>query len=324
MRVLRSQAAKAVAVITTTSNAGPTRRRRARTDPWTPRRKVNPNPNPRPRAPLPTHFTCRICIEEKPVDQFPQWVNARRGRWTTPLDVPYPCIVHLARNPRKKKINPVCKLCIGNSMSARLDMLGVRHIHTGCLEPGCTTPWPDGFIMTYLPAGAPLERYNTEMFAVWKTEHNPPLLTCPSPTCTAEGLPDPTARGYPQVSCHTCSFRSCAECAVPWHDKLTCAEFRAQRINKLLDDPERATLKLMQKKDARRCPNCGLLVEKDGGCDSMHCTGCSKFFNWSAAASAVVGARKPEPAFGQDMFGYRRPGDQAERGCEADSLEKRK
>ncbi|KAH7389827.1 hypothetical protein BKA66DRAFT_558471 [Pyrenochaeta sp. MPI-SDFR-AT-0127] len=272
-----------------------TRRRRA--DPWTPKRKVKPNPNPRPRAPPPTHFTCRICIEEQTTDQFVKWVPAKRGRWTTPLDIPYNCIAHLGRNPRNKKIDPVCKTCIGNAMSARLDTLGARKVGTGCLEPGCLELWNHDFVVRYMPRGEPLEKFNMEMFNVWLEDANPKPLTCLSPTCTAIGLPDPAAPGFPQVTCHECSFRACAQCLIPWHKDLTCAEYSARHINDQISDPEKDTLKLMQTKDGKRCPNCHLVIEKDGGCDSMFCSGCHKYFNWAQAASAIPGAKKAEPIF---------------------------
>ena len=51
----------------------------------------------------------------------------------------------------------------------------------------------------------------------------------------------------------------------------------------------------MQQVDARRCPNCQLAIEKNGGCPGMQCAGCGKLFKWDEAASVVPGARKPEP-----------------------------
>jgi hypothetical protein len=62
-----------------------------------------------------------------------------------------------------------------------------------------------------------------------------------------------------------------------------------------MTDAEKETLELMQSKDGKRCPNCQLVIEKDGGCDSMHCSGCKKHFNWSTAASAVPGKKKAIP-----------------------------
>jgi hypothetical protein len=55
-----------------------------------------------------------------------------------------------------------------------------------------------------------------------------------------------------------------------------------------MTDMEKETLELMQTKDGKRCPNCYLVIEKDGGCDSMFCTGCHKYFNWATAGKTLI------------------------------------
>jgi hypothetical protein len=57
--------------------------------------------------------------------------------------------------------------------------------------------------------------------------------------------------------------------SVPWHKDITCAEYAAKDVDEKMSDPEKDTLKLMQSRDGKRCPNCQLVIEKDGGCDSM-------------------------------------------------------
>jgi hypothetical protein len=311
-RVLRSQTNAAQATPTKVTKPKPKARRR-RLDPWAPKRKVNPNPNPKPRPPPRTHFTCRICIEEYTADQFPKWFSFKRGIRES-LEVPSDCMAHLARNPRRRKTDPVCKGCIGNTMAARLDTLGARQVGVGCVEPGCETPWTWELIMRYMPGGAAMEKFNMDMFEVWKQESTPNMVTCISPGCGAVGLPDMSAPGYPQIACGSCALRQCAECLVPWHADLTCTERKAQHVNEKMSAPEKETLELMQAKDAKRCPNCQLVIEKDGGCNSMLCIGCQKYFNWATAgkkprsmngrviisntirtASAVLGAKKAEP-----------------------------
>ncbi|KAF1947441.1 hypothetical protein EJ02DRAFT_333940 [Clathrospora elynae] len=313
-RVLRSDTAKAAAAAAAT-RITKLKKRRHRADPWTPKRK--PNPNPKPRAQPPTHFTCRICIEEKTTDQFVKWVSLKRGRWNQTLNVPFNCIAHLARNPSKRKIDPVCTTCIGSAMSARLDTLGARSVSVGCLEAGCTEFWSHEFIMQYMPTGEALEKFNMEMLNVWKEDANPKPLTCLSPSCSAIGLPDATAPGYPQVTCNECSFRICAQCVIPWHKDVTCAEHAAKHVDEQMTDPEKVTLKFMQAKDGKRCPNCQLVIEKDGGCDSMFCAGCHKFFNWASAASAISGAKKPEAPFIHNAPHWTNPGPVT---CEMDGI----
>jgi hypothetical protein len=266
-RVLRSHTSLALSLQAGNAEVPKPKKRRARADPWAKKRK--PTSTPKPRAPPPTHFTCRICIEEKATVEFVTWVPPKRGRYSQVHDVPFNCISHLARNPSKRKVDPVCKTCIGNAMSARLDILGARKVGDGCLEPGCGEQWNHAYIMRYMPNGAPLEKYNVEMLEVWKETADPKPLTCLSPTCDAVGLPDQTAAGYPQVACNECSFRSCAQCQIPWHKDVTCSEYAAKYVDEKMSDPEKDTLKLMQSKDGKRCPNCQLVIEKDGGCDSM-------------------------------------------------------
>jgi hypothetical protein len=282
-RVLRSHIRAQTVPPTQAVKSQPTRRRRrAGADPWSPKRK--PNPNPRPRPPPRTHFTCRICIEEQTTDQFVKWIPARprRAMWSIPWDVPFECVTHLARNPNRRKVDPVCKTCVGRAMSARLDQLGARQVGVGCLLPGCRTEWNWDFVMRYMPAEA-LEKYNMEMFDVWKNDAPIKPVTCISTGCNAIGLPDPHAPGYPQVACNTCAFRFCAVCSIPWHRDVTCAEHAAKQVDDKMSDPEKETLKLMQTKDGKRCPNCYLVIEKEGGCDSMFCIGCKKYFNWATA-----------------------------------------
>lgn len=266
------------------------RKRRPREDPWTPKRK--PKTAPKPRVPPPTHATCRICLEEQSMDRFPSWLSRSRRLQLAHAglqgDVPRECIEHLCRNPYRKKIDPVCKVCIGRSMSARLDIVGAQEVGNGCLEPTCRYEWSWAFIVKYMPGGAPLEKFNMEMYEVYKRDPTNRMIECIAPGCEAIGLPDQTAPGYPQVACHTCDFRFCARCLVPWHSDLTCAEHGVKHVDEQMTDTEKETLKLMQTKDGKRCPNCYLVIEKDGGCDSMFCTGCHKYFNWATAGKTLT------------------------------------
>ncbi|KAF2466456.1 uncharacterized protein BDR25DRAFT_306240 [Lindgomyces ingoldianus] len=289
--------------------------RRAGADPWTPKRKKPKTTSPRPRNPPPTHYTCRICAEEQPIDQFIKWVSPSRklriNRFSSALDIPHPCIAHLSRNPRRKN-DPVCKTCISNSLSAKLDQLGARKLSQGCLEPDCYTYWSFEHIMRHLP-GTALEKYNIGMLPVWRESVQ--LMTCPVETCSAISLIDPFAPGYPHVACPSCMQRLCATCLIPWHAGLTCAEHAARHVQEKMTAPEIETLEIMQAKDGKRCPNCFMVIEKDGGCDSMYCMGCRTYFNWATAASAVPG--KGTKVVPPDVFGL---GGQPV-VCEMDKLE---
>ena len=40
--------------------------------------------------------------------------------------------------------------------------------------------------------------------------------------------------------------------------------------------------------NTKPCPNCKAPIEKNGGCNHMHCTTCSHDFDWCAAGSAFL------------------------------------
>lgn len=196
-------------------------------------------------------------------------------------------------------------------MAARLDLLGARRVSFGCLEPGCNAFWDFDFVMKYFPAGEALEKYNEGMLRVWLEDAK--MITCINSSCAAQGLPDPRSPGYPHVQCHACSTRMCASCNVPWHTDLTCSEYAARHVNAQMTDPEKDTLKIMQEKDGKRCPNCFIVIEKDGGCDSVYCMGCRTYFDWSTAARAVPGRKKVVPTEHLPIW-------EREVVCEADAL----
>lgn len=69
--------------------------------------------------------------------------------------------------------------------------------------------------------------------------------------------------------CPNCKRMFCLRCNVPWHDSITCEEFK-----KLADETKIADDMLMdlaQSNEWRRCPNCHIFVEKARGCMFLKC-----------------------------------------------------
>lgn len=315
-RVLRSHTSTLQTTLSPITNTIPslrrTTKRRKRLDPWYPKRKANRNP--KPRSPPPTHFTCRICISHLPASSFIRWVSASRW-YREKLSVPMDCMPHLAPNPARRRVDPVCLTCIGAFMAARLDTHGARRVSEGCVEPWCTTPWPWELVVRYFPPSR-LEEYNLASFEHWRVDAG--LYTCLRPGCGFVGVLETLTPGYPQVQCNECAFRACAQCVMPWHKGQTCAEVSAEAVMASMSDAEKETLALVQARDGKRCPNCQLVIEKDGGCSSMFCPGCQKNFNWDTAASVVPGTKKALPV--ESGLGYWEPPRMTV--CEVDGLER--
>lgn len=282
------------------------KRRRRASHHWT--KKCKPKTARKPFIP-PTHYTCRICSEELHVADFPKYLPPRLclSRIPQATDVPLECVPHLTRSPHSNcKREPVCKTCIGSNMAAIHELVGARRVITGCFEPDCEAIWPTEFILDFFPKDERFHEYANDMMDAYV--HDTPLATCTNPGCGACGFVDAKSPGYPQVECmrSVCKTRFCASCNVPWHKGITCIEYAAQNVNAIMSDTEKETLALMQSKDGRRCPNCYLVIEKDGGCNSMLCLACGKFFDWETAASAVPGSRKPAMPATSNFDAYNR------------------
>jgi hypothetical protein len=146
--------------------------------------------------------------------------------------------------------------------------------------------------MQYLPAHR-LEDYNIGMLNSWKEKN--PLFTCLNTECGAIGLLDASAPGYPEVVCGDCKTRYCALCKTQQHRGMSCGDYQLQKVlvHKTVTDQERETTEMMRKADARRCPECYIIIQKDGGCFHMYCSACHKSFNWDSAPNAIPGAPAP-------------------------------
>ncbi|KAG9239721.1 hypothetical protein BJ875DRAFT_1293 [Amylocarpus encephaloides] len=90
---------------------------------------------------------------------------------------------------------------------------------------------------------------------------------CLSPTCKSGQLH--TDESTHMMTCHSCSFRTCALHKHPWHEGKTCVEFDSSesQIERLEEAEE--TAKLLAKEQSKVCPSCSQGVFKLHGCDSI-------------------------------------------------------
>lgn len=91
----------------------------------------------------------------------------------------------------------------------------------------------------------------------------------------------------PIVTCRKCGEKMCYVHGVQWHEGQTCAAFQAEMERKEREEAAagaRATLELLRTK-TKACPrpNCGIRIEKNGGCDRMTCRSCGHHFSWISA-----------------------------------------
>lgn len=78
--------------------------------------------------------------------------------------------------------------------------------------------------------------------------------------------------------CDTCGGEACPPCDRPWHKGETCEEFKGRVKDRIKDEDK--TLAMIKRK-TKKCPNCGVNIEKRGGCVQMICYKCNHGFSWS-------------------------------------------
>lgn len=93
---------------------------------------------------------------------------------------------------------------------------------------------------------------------------------CMNPTCSSGQLHE-GASERPIFRCNDCGYRSCVTCSVFWHEGRTCAEFQEEKEAR--DESDLQSLQVV-KKMSKTCPHCGARIQKNGGCDHMHCKSC--------------------------------------------------
>nr|XP_027192464.1 probable E3 ubiquitin-protein ligase ARI9 [Cicer arietinum] len=70
-----------------------------------------------------------------------------------------------------------------------------------------------------------------------------------------------------QCVCPLCKRKVCVNCKSPWHVDMTCTKFQKMKRSNHDD----LMLDLVKKKNWRKCPNCGRIIEKTHGCGHMQC-----------------------------------------------------
>ncbi|RDI89982.1 hypothetical protein Vi05172_g728 [Venturia inaequalis] len=152
----------------------------------------------------PKEATCRICLEDKAVSEYPKAANGQREKkdamrrpWLPqrllPGEIPQSCAKHLAIS-RWNKQGPVCKECIGNSLGAGLDLKPVESL--GCLDENCDATWDStDHVAPYLLT-EDTRRYS-ELLLKTFTATNKKIKHCLNKECGVAAWVDTTRQGYP-------------------------------------------------------------------------------------------------------------------------------
>ena len=179
--------------------------------------------------------TCPLCFEE-PTQPFPL---ACRHNYCTG------CLKHMLTSATDGKTVPIC--CIGD-------------------EGRCKTPIPLP-VMERFVSLARLTQIFENSFRVYLEEHPNEYRFCPTPDCTQ--IYRVSKEDSVVIQCPACLIETCSHCHQSPHRGLTCEE------NTLVGSKSGQELLLDRwakgHSNVKKCPDCGILIEKIDGCNHIHC-----------------------------------------------------
>lgn len=195
---------------------------------------------------------CAICVEEKPLKDFPAMTGKCKHKATT------------------------CSTCVRTWIKGELNAMTWDKLK--CIGTGCKCILQHGDVRR-LAEREVFEKY--DKFATLSVlSRMPNFRWCIGPRCTSGQL-HTTGTDGPIFTCSECRFKHCTIHNVAWHAGLTCREYDYAQNPALKKKEEEASEKAIREL-SRRCPGrgCGAPIQRNGGCDHMTCTKCKHEFCW--------------------------------------------
>uniref|UniRef100_UPI003AAA99BF tumor protein D53 isoform X3 n=1 Tax=Centroberyx gerrardi TaxID=166262 RepID=UPI003AAA99BF len=182
---------------------------------------------------------CRVCLEEKTI---------------APL--------HCCRKA-------VCDECLKLYVSSQVR---VGRAYISCPIPECSGFLEEGVVISHL-ANEDVAKYRYFVELSQLDSSTKPCPQCSQFTSLKTNNPNRTEHKY-KIQCSKCQFVWCFKCHAPWHNGLKCRDYR--RGDKLLRNW--ASVIEHGQRNAQKCPECKIHIQRTEGCDHMTCTQCNTNF----------------------------------------------
>ncbi|KAM9782749.1 E3 ubiquitin-protein ligase RNF217 [Neosynchiropus ocellatus] len=182
---------------------------------------------------------CRVCLEEKTI-------------------APLPCC-------RKT----MCEECVRLYVSSQVR---AAKVEMRCPIPECSGFLEDQLVMSHLgKEDVAKYRYFLELSRL--DSGTKPCPQCSEFTSLDKHNPNRSEHRY-KIQCSDCQFVWCFKCHAPWHDGIKCRDYRKA------DKQLRNWARVIQhgQRNAQKCPNCKIHIQRTEGCDHMICTQCHTSF----------------------------------------------
>ncbi|XP_029985156.1 E3 ubiquitin-protein ligase RNF217 [Sphaeramia orbicularis] len=183
--------------------------------------------------------SCRVCLESKTI-------------------APLPCC-RMA----------VCDECLELYVSSQVR---VAKAYIGCPIPECSGYMEEGLLLTHL-SNEDTAKYRYFLELSQLDSSTKPCPQCSQFTSLKKHNPNRTEHKY-KIQCSNCQFVWCFKCHAPWHNGLKCRDYR--KGDKLL----RTWASVIEhgQRNAQKCPECKIHIQRTEGCDHMTCTQCNTNF----------------------------------------------
>ncbi|KAM7395585.1 hypothetical protein PAMA_007046 [Pampus argenteus] len=163
----------------------------------------------------------------------------------------------------------VCDECLKLYVSSQVR---VAKAYINCPIPECSGSLEEGVVISHL-ASEDVAKYRYFLELSQLDSSTKPCPQCSEFTSLKKHNPNRSEQKY-KIQCSNCQFVWCFKCHAPWHNGLKCREYR--RGDKLL----RSWASVIEhgQRNAQKCPQCRIHIQRTEGCDHMTCTQCNTNF----------------------------------------------
>lgn len=163
----------------------------------------------------------------------------------------------------------VCEDCLRLYVSSQVRM---AKSYVSCPSPDCTGYLEEGLLLSGL-TNEEVARYRYFLELSQLDSSTKPCPQCSHFTSLKTQPPNRSEHKY-KIQCDSCQFLWCFKCHAPWHNGLKCREYRKG------DTLLRTWASVIEhgQRNAQKCPQCKIHIQRTEGCDHMTCTQCNTNF----------------------------------------------
>ena len=167
-----------------------------------------------------------------------------------------------------------CRICWEMYLKTQINSGKATRI--ACMTKSCNVLTDEDFVLTIVKDSKLRKKYQDNSLKDVVT-CDPGMSFCPGQNCEVIVFtPEPKPWKPQKVQCTECGSTFCFSCGMDHHAPTDCKRMK-DWLKKCKDDSETANYIRANTKD---CPRCGTCIEKNGGCNHMHCNKCKLDFCW--------------------------------------------